>query len=51
MGGGRQWAKRAPMSGPGAKIEIRRVADPDEGPQDNECVRKERAWRGITGQR
>lgn len=46
-----EWAKRAPMSGPGAKIEIRRVNDPDEGPQDNEWVRKERAWRDTTGQR
>ncbi|WP_433290607.1 YciI family protein [Pseudonocardia sp. CA-142604] len=46
-----EWAKRAPMSGPGAKIEIRRVADPDEGPHDNEWVQKERAWRDTTGRR
>jgi hypothetical protein len=46
-----EWAKRAPMSGPGSKIEIRRVADPDEGPQDNEWVQTQRAWRETTGQR
>ena len=45
-----EWAKRAPMSGPGIKTEIRRVASIDEFPQDNEWVQKERAWREATGQ-
>ena len=45
-----EWAKRAPMSGPGIKAEIRRVASIDEFPQDNEWVQKERAWRESTGQ-
>jgi hypothetical protein len=45
-----EWAKRAPMSGPGIKAEIRRVASIDEFPQDNEWVQKERAWRVKTGQ-
>jgi hypothetical protein len=45
-----EWAKRAPMSGPGMKCEIRRVASIDEFPQDNEWVQKERAWREATGQ-
>jgi len=45
-----EWAKRAPMSGPGMKSEIRRVASIDEFPQDNEWVQKERAWREATGQ-
>ena len=45
-----EWAKRAPMSGPGMKAEIRRVASIDEFPQDNEWVQKERAWREATGQ-
>lgn len=45
-----EWAKRAPMSGPGVKAEIRRVASIDEFPQDNEWVQKERAWREATGQ-
>lgn len=31
-----EWAKRAPMSGPGMKTEIRRVTGIDEFPQDNE---------------
>jgi hypothetical protein len=45
-----EWAKRAPMTGPGLKTEIRRVASIDEFPQDNEWIQKERAWRESTGQ-
>jgi len=45
-----EWAKRAPMSGPGSKTEIRRIASIDEFPQDNEWIKKERAWREATGQ-
>jgi hypothetical protein len=45
-----EWAKRAPMSGPGMKTEIRRVTSIDEFPQDNEWIQKERAWRAATGQ-
>ena len=45
-----EWAKRAPMAGPGLKTEIRRVPTIDEFPQDNEWVQKERAWREATGQ-
>lgn len=45
-----EWAKRAPMAGPGMKTEIRRVASIDEFPQDNEWIKKERAWREATGQ-
>jgi len=45
-----EWAKRAPMTGPGMKTEIRRVTRIDEFPQDNEWVQKERAWRESTGQ-
>ena len=45
-----EWAKRAPLSGPGMKTEIRRVPSIDEFPQDNEWVRRERAWREATGQ-
>jgi hypothetical protein len=44
-----EWAKRAPL-GPGTKTEIRRVPSLDEFPQDNEWVKKERAWRESTGQ-
>jgi hypothetical protein len=45
-----EWAKRAPLAGPGSKLEIRRVASIDEFPQDNEYVQRERAWRESTGQ-
>ena len=45
-----EWAKRAPMTGPGFKTEIRRVPTIDEFPQDNEWIQKERAWRESTGQ-
>jgi len=45
-----EWAKRMPMTGPGFKTEIRRVPTIDEFPQDNEWIKKERAWRESTGQ-
>ncbi|HYN98458.1 MAG TPA: YciI family protein [Actinomycetota bacterium] len=45
-----EWAKRMPLTGPGFKTEIRRVPAIDEFPQDNEWIRKERAWRESTGQ-
>ncbi|WP_199432115.1 YciI family protein [Qaidamihabitans albus] len=45
-----EWAKRAPLAGPGSKCEIRRVPSIDEFPQDNEWIQKERAWREATGQ-
>ena len=40
-----EWAKRAPMTGPGMKTEIRRVPSIDEFPQDNEWIQKEAKWR------
>jgi len=45
-----EWAKRVPMTGAGFKTEIRRVPTIDEFPQDNEWIKKERAWRENTGQ-
>jgi len=45
-----EWAKRLPITGPGFKTEIRRVPTIDEFPQDNEWIKKERAWREATGQ-
>lgn len=45
-----EWAKRSPMTGAGFKTEIRRVTTIDEFPQDNEWIKKERAWRESTGQ-
>jgi hypothetical protein len=44
-----EWAKRAPLTA-GSKTEIRRVTTIDEFPQDNEWIKKERAWREQTGQ-
>ena len=43
------WATKLPGL-PGTKAEIRRVPGIDEFPQDNEWVRRERAWREQTGQ-
>src|SRR5215204_4688502 len=40
-----EWAKRAPMTGPAIKTEIRRVPSIEEFPQDNEWIKKEKAWR------
>ncbi len=45
-----EWAKRAPLAGPGMKSEIRRVPSIDEFPQDNPWIQRERAWRESTGQ-
>ncbi|HUQ60629.1 YciI family protein [Lentzea sp.] len=45
-----EWARRMPFSGPGFKTEIRRVPTIDEFPQDNEWIKKERAWREAHGQ-
>jgi hypothetical protein len=44
------WASKAPLAGPGSKAEIRRIPSIDEFPQDNEWIRKERAWRESAGQ-
>ena len=44
-----EWAKRVPAV-PGSKIEVRRVAESDEIPQDNERIVKERAGRESNGQ-
>jgi hypothetical protein len=44
-----EWAKRVPSAGPGIKTEIRRIPGIDEFPQDNEWVKRERAWRESTG--
>ncbi|MGW2093116.1 YciI family protein [Promicromonospora sukumoe] len=45
-----EWAKRAPLAGPGSKAEIRKVTEMDQFPQDNEYIQKEKAWRESTGQ-
>jgi hypothetical protein len=40
-----EWAKRAPLRGPGNKLEVRRVQGSEDFPQDNEWVQKEDEWR------
>ncbi|MCA5892840.1 YciI family protein [Isoptericola sp. NEAU-Y5] len=40
-----EWAKRAPLSGPGTKLEVRRINGPEDFPQDDEWIAKEEGWR------
>ena len=40
----RQWAQKAPL-GPGARLEVRRVTETEEFPQDNEWIQQELRWR------
>jgi hypothetical protein len=40
----KQWAQKCPL-GPGVKLEVRRVSEAEEFPQDNEWVQKEIQWR------
>ncbi|MCX2710490.1 YciI family protein [Mycolicibacterium sp. J2] len=40
----KQWARKCPL-GPGVKLEVRRVSESDEFPQDNEWIQKEIQWR------
>jgi hypothetical protein len=40
----KQWAQKCPL-GPGVKLEVRRVAETNEFPQDNEWIQKEIQWR------
>ncbi|MGH3960525.1 YciI family protein [Mycobacterium sp.] len=41
-----QWASRCPL-GPGSTLEVRRVHEVEDLPQDNEYVRKEIQWRAA----
>jgi hypothetical protein len=40
----KQWAQKCPL-GPGVRLEVRRVAETEEFPQENEWVQKEIQWR------
>ncbi|STZ89002.1 DGPFAETKE family protein [Mycolicibacterium fortuitum] len=40
----KQWARKCPL-GCGVKLEVRRVSETDEFPQDNEWVQKELRWK------
>jgi len=44
-----EWAKRAPLSGPGTKLEVRRVHGPEDFPADDEWIVKEKQWRAELG--
>lgn len=46
-----EWAKRAPLSGQGTKLEVRRVNGPEDFPQDNEWIQKEQGWREEQAER
>ena len=40
----KQWAQKCPL-GPGVRLEVRRVAESEEFPQDNPWIKKEIQWR------
>lgn len=40
----RQWAAKCPL-GPGARLEVRRINDVEDFPQDNEWIQKEIRYR------
>lgn len=46
-----EWAKRAPLGGPGSYLEVRRVTEMDDFPADNEWIQKEEGWREEQAQR
>lgn len=46
----KQWAQKCPL-GPGVKLEVRRVAETDEFPPDNEWIQKEIQWRADLAQK
>src|SRR6202008_3977945 len=41
----KQWAQKCPL-GTGVKLEVRRVSETEEFPQDNPWIEKEIQWRG-----
>ena len=45
-----EWAKRAPL-GAGAFLEVRRVTEMSDFPEDNEWIQKEEGWREEQAQR
>jgi len=46
----KQWAQKCPL-GAGVKLEVRRVAETEEFPQDNEWIQKEIQWRADLAQK
>ena len=45
-----EWAKRCPL-GPGTRLEVRRVNELEDFPQDNEWIQKEEGWRREAAER
>jgi len=46
----KQWAQKCPL-GSGVKLEVRRVGETDEFPQDNPWIQKEIQWRADLAQK
>jgi hypothetical protein len=46
----KQWAQKCPL-GTGVKLEVRRVSETEEFPQDNEWVQKEIQWRADVAEK
>ena len=46
----KQWARKCPL-GPGVKLEVRRVSETEDFPQDNEWIRKEIQWRAEVAEK
>ncbi|CDP85398.1 MULTISPECIES: YciI family protein [Mycolicibacterium] len=46
----KQWARKCPL-GQGVKLEVRRVSETEEFPQDNEWVRKEIQWKAEVAEK
>ena len=46
----KQWAQKCPL-GPGVKLEVRRVSETEEFPQDNPWIKKEIQWRADLAQK
>ena len=46
----KQWARKCPL-GCGVKLEVRRVSETEEFPQDNEWIQKELQWKADLAER
>ncbi|MBP2454260.1 YciI family protein [Mycolicibacterium lutetiense] len=46
----KQWARKCPL-GCGVKLEVRRVSETEEFPQDNEWIQKEIQWKADLAER
>jgi hypothetical protein len=44
-----EWAKKCPL-GPGSWLEVRRVTEVEDFPQDNEYIQREAEWRAASDQ-